>query len=284
MRNGHNSLNKDLISKATRNAFREALASFTLSEIAMFFEGAYLTPDKDHEPQISSMRRGLVEQYYSNVDFRSHDDMKKLLSAYGEIVIKITRFNSETAEDLLRRMRVDGYDFDSETFIILPGKQQPLVDTIRSLASSLDLVGLKVELSRLTRAADEDPALAIGTAKEMVETICKTILADRGTSSSNGDFPILVRTVFKELSLLPEDIPSNARGAATTRRILSNLNQVAQGLSELRNLYGTGHGRDGRFVGMQPRHAKLAVGAATTLGVFLLETHLERKRNSPAEN
>ena len=60
------------------------------------------------------------------------------------------------------------------------------------------------------------------------------------------------------------------------RRMLSNLNQVSQGIAELRNLYGTGHGRDGRFIGLKPRHAKLAVGAAATLGTFLLETHLER--------
>ena len=58
--------------------------------------------------------------------------------------------------------------------------------------------------------------------------------------------------------------------------MLSNLNQVSQGIAELRNLYGSGHGRDGRFTGIQPRHAKLAVGAAATLGTFLMETHLEQ--------
>ena len=29
-----------------------------------------------------------------------------------------------------------------------------------------------------------------------------------------------------------------------------------------------------------PRHAKLAIGSAATLAVFLLETHLERKANA----
>ena len=277
-------MNKDLISRATRNAFREALVSFTLNEITMFFEGAYLAPDEDHVPRVSGMRRGLVEQYYSRINFRSPSDVLKLLSAYREIIIKVTRYNSEVAVDILRLMKADGYDFNGESFLTLPGKQQPLVETMQALASSLDLEGLRVEISRLTRATEEDPALAIGTAKEIVETVCKTILADRTGASSNEDFPSLVRAVFKELSLLPEDMPSNAKGAATTRRILSNLNQVAQGLSELRNLYGTGHGRNGRFVGMQPRHAKLAVGAATTLSVFLLETHLARRPSSPSDS
>ena len=64
--------------------------------------------------------------------------------------------------------------------------------------------------------------------------------------------------------------------------MLSSLNQVSQGIAELRNLYGTGHGRDGRFISIQPRHAKLAVGAAATLGAFLMETHLERIRQETA--
>ena len=123
--------------------------------------------------------------------------------------------------------------------------------------------------------------MAVGTAKEMVETICKTILEDRGVPSQGEDLPQLVRAVAKELALLPDNIPDHAKGSKVIRRMLSSLNQVSQGIAELRNLYGTGHGRDGRFIGLKPRHAKLAVGAAATLGTFLLETHLERNLRGP---
>jgi hypothetical protein len=40
-----------------------------------------------------------------------------------------------------------------------------------------------------------------------------------------------------------------AEAAGTIRRILSNLAQIAQGAAELRNTYGTGHGRAGRTKG-----------------------------------
>ena len=110
----------------------------------------------------------------------------------------------------------------------------------------------------------------------MVETICKTILEKRGVSTDDKELPKLVRTTAKELALLPEAVPDKAKGSEVIRRLLSNLNQVAQGMAELRNLYGTGHGRAGRVKGIQPRHARLAVGAAATLATFLLETHLER--------
>ena len=240
-----------------------------------------MVPDEDHDPQIGGARRTLVEQYYSNVDFRSQSDVRKLLSVYGEIFVQVSRSNQEMAQDILRLMKADGYEFDEGHFVQVPSKQQPLVETMRALAASLDLDGLNIEISRLERATDEDPSLAVGTAKEMVETVCKTILRDRTGSSPTEDLPSLVRAVAKELSLLPDDIPANARGSDVMRRLLSSLNQIAQGLAELRNLYGTGHGRDGRFIGIKPRHARLAVGAATTLSVFLLETHLERSPSRP---
>lgn len=59
---------------------------------------------------------------------------------------------------------------------------------------------------------------------------------------------------------------------------MSNLGTIAQGLGELRNLYGTGHGRTGATRGLKPRHARLAVGSAATLATFLLETHEERSQ------
>jgi hypothetical protein len=59
------------------------------------------------------------------------------------------------------------------------------------------------------------------------------------------------------------------------KRLLSNLGTIGNGLAELRGLYGTGHGKHGRSASLSARHAKLAVGAASTLAVFLFETHKE---------
>lgn len=124
---------------------------------------------------------------------------------------------------------------------------------------------------------DNDPALAIGTAKELVESVCKTILHDRKIKyASDADVGVLVKEVRKALGLVPESIPDAAKGAESIRRLLSNLGNVAQGLGELRNLYGTGHGKQGAARGLSPRHARLAVGAASTLATFLLETHQDR--------
>ena len=154
-----------------------------------------------------------MEQYYAAIDFNSRNDVGKLLVAYGEIVLRMNRdgFGETVKDNLLRLMKRDGYNFDGESFVPLPSKQQPPIEAIRSFATSFDLPGLRAEIDRLAYAAEDDPSLAVGTAKEMVETICKTILRDRGVTSQGEDLPQLVRTVAKELSLLPDSIPAHAK-------------------------------------------------------------------------
>jgi hypothetical protein len=130
----------------------------------------------------------------------------------------------------------------------------------------------------LEASVETDPSLAIGTAKELIETCCKTILAERGKPVlGTPDVSTLTKETLKELKLVPEGIPAAARGADVIKRLLSNLGTIGNGLAELRGLYGTGHGKHGSSMGLSARHAKLAVGAASTLAVFLFETHKETK-------
>jgi hypothetical protein len=148
----------------------------------------------------------------------------------------------------------------------------------RSVADALDAAWMQKEIERLENAVDRDPALAIGTAKELVESCCKTVLVKRGVvPSPSADLPTLTKLVAKELGLVPEGVTDAAKGAETIKLILRNLAALTQYLAELRGLYGSGHGRDGRHKGLQPRHARLAVGAAVSFIDFITETYRERQ-------
>lgn len=154
----------------------------------------------------------------------------------------------------------------------------------RSVADALDAAWMHREIERLENAVDRDPALAIGTAKELVESCCKSVLTKRGvTYSANADLPALTKLVARELGLVPDDITDAARGAETIRLILRNLSALTQYLAELRGLYGSGHGRDGKHRGLQPRHARLAVGAAVSFIDFVTETYRERQFREEVE-
>jgi hypothetical protein len=66
--------------------------------------------------------------------------------------------------------------------------------------------------------------------------------------------PKLTKMLLKELELVPEGISSEKRGANTITLILRNLSALTGYLAELRGMYGSGHGRDGKHRGLQPRH------------------------------
>lgn len=157
--------------------------------------------------------------------------------------------------------------------------ETPGLSAARETLAGADLSYVAQQITRMGAAVINDPGLAIGTAKELVETCCKTILTDRGIAfSKKADIPELMKLTSKELELTPDDIPEKAKAGDTIRRLLSNLATITQGVAELRNHYGTGHGKAAGAKGLQSRHARLAVGAASTLAVFLAETHNERSK------
>lgn len=153
----------------------------------------------------------------------------------------------------------------------------PAVASARATLVATDPGYVAQQISRMESALYDDPGLAIGTAKELIETSCKTILSQREVAfARDATVPQLVKLTAKQLDLTPDDIPEKAKAADTIRRLLGNLGTIAQSIAELRNEYGTGHGKTAGARGLSSRHAKLAVGAAATLATFLVETHLER--------
>lgn len=157
-----------------------------------------------------------------------------------------------------------------------------VVSRARTVADALDAGWMAKEIQRLERSVDIDPDLAIGTAKDLVETCCKTILTRSGVEYTRAmDLGDLTKLIVKTLALVPEGIPEEARGAENIRRILRNLTSIPHNLAELRGLYGTGHGRDGKHKGLQPRHARLAVASAVAFIEFISETYQVRGDAKP---
>ena len=154
----------------------------------------------------------------------------------------------------------------------------PGINSAKEVLCGTDIGYISQQITRMETAVNQDPELAIGTAKELVETCCKSILSTCNVQfSKNDDLPKLVKSTVKKLELTPADIPNQAKASDTIKRLLSNLATITQGVAELRNHYGTGHGKLSASNGLQPRHAKLAVGSASTLAVFLTETYKVRK-------
>jgi hypothetical protein len=92
----------------------------------------------------------------------------------------------------------------------------PGISVVRDVLSGTDLGYITQQITRMEVAAQNDPGLAIGTATELVETCCKTILGERGVTVPNRvDLAQLVKLTSRELELTPADIPEQAKSADT---------------------------------------------------------------------
>ena len=222
----------------------------------------------------TSKAKKLREFWRLENDYTVGKITKAMIEEYEEKLFASPSFSSYSSSETENKQLVNSCKAIATRLL----SNQVNLDPLKSTASSFNSEHLTEQIRRMENSINDDPALAIGTAKELVETCCKTILSERGKPvTGTPDIPKLTKATLKELKLVPEDIHEQSRGSDVIKRLLSNLATIANGLAELRGLYGTGHGKDGKSGGLSIRHAKLAVGAASTLATFLFDTHEETK-------
>lgn len=125
---------------------------------------------------------------------------------------------------------------------------------------------------------ESNPNVAIGKAKELLESCAKTILDELKVSYNHKlEMMPLMKLVLAELGLSANDQNKETDSGKIAAKILGNLAAVTQHMSELRNSFGGGHGKSKTFVSLPPRYARLAVGSATTFVYFIWETYQDRK-------
>ncbi|GAB3776666.1 hypothetical protein GCM10028818_22720 [Spirosoma horti] len=281
------------ISLKVREGFQEYLvANSVVRDIDALFKNQDIDPvDLDPTTLPNSVSRALVMRYYAALDWKNPKDLRKVLNIYEDLLecmddrlkdpnpYAIEMESERVAatqqfERLKRWLEKDGYAYDGKKITF---RLSSLVELKHEAVDLLDPFQFNEYVERINNAIEQDPALAIGSTKELVEAVLKTILtAIGGTIEKSDDVPRLLSKVQKALKLTPSDIDDASKGADIIKVLLSNLGQVVNKLAELRNLYGTGHGLEKTRKGLEPRHAKLAVGAGITLSTFLLDTFKAR--------
>ncbi|HTI72165.1 MAG TPA: abortive infection family protein [Candidatus Limnocylindria bacterium] len=299
------------ISEITRRSIADAFVANKVKWAGRFEEQQFLSrlydlarmPSKDarYDNAIDDIwKRRAINSDWSN-DWVFYDSRFNLINAADEeffrflceMVHPAVQMNQEAVErirDLINEhLRKDGWELQEQMSFsgrpvfavakVFEGNAHVLEIT-KIITNDVNAEYVSRQVTRMHSAIGIEPDLAIGTAKEFVETVCKTILRDRGvTFESNEKMPRLVKQVAAELDLIPKEIADLSQATETVRRLLSNLGSVSDGLAELRNLHGSGHGKEAGAIGLDVRHARLAVGAAVSLAVFLWESHAAENKS-----
>jgi hypothetical protein len=226
---------------------------------------------------------------YSGFNLMKGDD-EIFLKFLCETIHPVVRVDVAECKELSQLyntyLKHDGFQIIEEkkisgkpVFIGIEASVSPSLNSAKEIFCSIDAGYVTQQINRMETAINSDPGLAIGTAKELVETCCKSILNDCQVSFSNRDsLSKIAKTTIQQLELAPADISDQAKASKIIKSLLGHLAAITQGVAELRNHYGTGHGKLSTNRGLEPRHAKLAVGAASTLAVFLTETYWVKKQ------
>ena len=150
---------------------------------------------------------------------------------------------------------------------------------IKSAAANFSNEYIKSQFQLMAQFQKENPTEAIGKAKELIESCCITILERCGkTIEKKWDYNRLVTETRKLLQITPNDIKDNIPEAETMRSLLGSLATIANNIAQLRNVYGSGHGKSDSYKGLQERHAKLAIGCSMTLVNFLWDSFERHNR------
>ena len=264
-----------------------------LGETAFLFRIFDLAALPSNDYRLSNMLSDVEfhrENFYDWSDDWPYDDGRLnlvhgpddvFLRFLAEMIHPVVRDDDRQTEELLelfnRHLRSDG--FQLAVIDVVSGRPifagvrsleiSPLSDQVRKVADDLASDHVAAQITRMQASITSDPALAIGSAKEFVESICKGILAARGaTLTGKEDLPKLVHLVRDRLGLAID-----TRTATTLRSTVGALATLTQGVAELRGQLGTGHGAEPGAPRPPVAVARLAVGAAHTLGVFLWDLH-----------
>lgn len=147
-----------------------------------------------------------------------------------------------------------------------------VINQIAEIKERFDNSYIQRQIDEMLASQDSDPTNAIGLAKELIESCCKTILEYYTLPTNYDTLSKLVKATTKTLKITPEDIPDDIPEAKSMKSILGAFATISDGLANLRNTYGRGHGKDNKYKELSVRHAKLAVGASSTLVHFLWDS------------
>ena len=268
---------RTLISRAVLTDLREHFVGVhVLRTIHDAFRDQGIKRQPADAPHLTSERRQLVEEYYADLDLSDVSDVRKLIRVVEKEIAFCQLDEHDPAESPIKRviigLKQEGYRI--EGYRILPAAKTPLV-SLQGHLEAINSQSISDDWRRMLTAAGTDPEDAITSARAVVESTCKSILQELQIPyEDKWSLGRLYKATARALQLSPSGYQEEV-----FKQILGGMLSITHGLAAVRNAFGDAHGKGRRPVRAAPRHARLAINAAGTLAVFLLET-LEA-RHSP---
>lgn len=156
-----------------------------------------------------------------------------------------------------------------------------VVNAFATKTVTLNFEAVRREVDRALESAERDPPVAVTAACVIIESVCRSILAELSIDApSKRDVEGLLRAVQEPLGLTPgrSDLPDLI--AADVRQVLGGLTSVAKGIGALRTHGGSAHAQEHGQAPLDARIARFAIHSASTIALFLVETWERKHRRT----
>lgn len=146
--------------------------------------------------------------------------------------------------------------------------------TLDSFIREKDISSLDHEFTRALSNVDSSPREAVSAASNILESVCKVYIEDQGLDMpAKQDLKPVWTVVRKHLGFDPSIVEDQ-----DLQVILTGLFAVVDGIGALRTHASSAHGAGKKQYKVEPRHARLAIHAAHTVALFILETWKRAKK------
>lgn len=267
-----------LVSERARSAVRDVMSDTILREIDQMWQDEGFPPVTNDPAPVGGQRVTRFQGYLDQVDWTNASHVHRALDVF-EVAVKPLFTDSEVSQYSQKQRERVSLLFAKDG-VTVTDEGRFICDFLAPVAkSSLDALtdprAIEEHLDRIARATvSEDPAQAIGSAKELLESTAKLVLLETGYEiTGREELPELVKLAQEHLQVHPTQVKIGPDGTESVKKILGASSTIATSVAELRNAgFGTGHGGAAPRSGLGSRHARLAVNSARTWCEFILDT------------
>lgn len=146
--------------------------------------------------------------------------------------------------------------------------------TLEQFIRGRDTPSIEQEFDRAMENVESSPREAVSAASNILESLCKVYIAEEQLEiPAKQDLKPVWTVVRKHLGFDPSVVEDQ-----DLQTILTGLFAVVEGIGALRTHASSAHGAGKKSYKLEPRHARLAIHAAHTVTLFVLESWDKKRK------
>jgi hypothetical protein len=147
--------------------------------------------------------------------------------------------------------------------------------TLEEFIRNQDVISINNEFDRALTNVEASPREAVSAASNILESLCKIYIEEEGLDCpAKQDLKPIWTIVRKDLGFDPSTVEDQ-----DLQIILSGLISVVEGIGAFRTHASSAHVAGKKHYKLEPRHTRLAIHAAHTITLFVLESWRKKKGN-----